>query len=557
MTKNLFWFLSISIVLTCLFSSRDFDSRYGRSINGDGKAYYAYLPALFIYNDPSYAFVDSMEMKYYPEDRSQFKDFKNEQKNGKYVNKTFPGLSILYAPFFFLAMFVSWIGGYAIDGYSTPFQIGIALSHIVYFFIGLRFLLSFFRSLKIKDSISYTLFTGILFGTNVWYYLVYDHSVGHIHNFFMACVFIWTLSRWIQTKRVYFLGWSGVILSLLIITRPTNAVMLLFLPFLASLYSVNLKELFSKKYLQFKPLVPYVGLGMTLLAIPFLLWKWQSDLWIVYSYGEEGFDFTDPQLFNFLFSYEKGWLLWAPLMLVFLILGTIYLLKQSILHLVYFWIPLGLIIYVLSSWWCWTYGAGFGQRPMIEYYPFILIGAALLLKNRKRFAMILLLTVPFCLLSFVQSYQIANSILNGGTTTKEQYWSHFLQLKRDAPRVEIDPKWKLIDSKKLSFHQKVDKEHAFSKSVKTSELDSVQKIVIRSEIGGKHKDPNLSLVVSNQDGSFYQSLNLGYVLYSEPRLIEFAVDVPRLKDQQFVFYVWNGDTESEAVIDFMEIRCYK
>jgi len=77
MTKNIFWFLSISIVLTCMFASREFDSRYGRSINGDGKAYYAYLPALFIYQDPSYAFVDSMELKYYPEDRSQFKDFRN------------------------------------------------------------------------------------------------------------------------------------------------------------------------------------------------------------------------------------------------------------------------------------------------------------------------------------------------------------------------------------------------------------------------------------------------------------------------------------------------
>jgi len=88
--------------------------------------------------------------------------------------------------------------------------------------------------------------------------------------------------------------------------------------------------------------------------------------------------------------------------------------------------------------------------------------------------------------------------------------------------VEIDPKCKLTESRKLLFHQKVDKEHAFSKTVKTSELDSVSKIILRAEIGGKHKDPNSSLVVSNQDGSFYKSISIGYVLYSEPRLIEFG-----------------------------------
>lgn len=556
MTKNLFWFLSISVVLTCMFMSGDFNSRYGRSINGDGKAYYAYLPALFIYQDPSYAFVDSMEMKYYPEDRSQFKEFRTEQKNGKFVNKTFPGLSILYAPFFFLAMFVAWVGGFPVDGYSLPFQLGIALSHVVYFFIALRFLLSFFRSLKIQDSISYLLFLGIIFGTNVWYYLIYDHSVGHVHSFFLASVFIWTLSRWIQTKRVQFLGWSGVVLSFLVITRPTNGVMLLFLPFIAGLHSVRLKDVFSEKYFQIKPLLPFVSIGVVILAIPFLLWKWQSDLWIVYSYGEEGFDFTNPQLYNFLFSYEKGWLLWTPIMLVFLILGGIYFINRSVMQLLYYWLPLGLIIYILSSWWCWTYGAGFGQRPLIEYYPFILIGTVLFLKNSKRIIAILLLIVPFCLLSLVQSYQIVNSILNGGTTSKEQYWSHFLQLKRDAPRVEIDPNWRLIESKKLSYIQKVDKEHAYSKAIKTSEQDSVKKIVLRAKIGGKHKDPNLSLVVSNQDGSFYHSINIGHLIYAEPRLLEFEVDIPILNDQVFVFYVWNGDSDSEGDVNSLEISCY-
>ena len=39
MKKNLFWWISISIVLCGIFSAHEFDGRYGRSINGDGKAY--------------------------------------------------------------------------------------------------------------------------------------------------------------------------------------------------------------------------------------------------------------------------------------------------------------------------------------------------------------------------------------------------------------------------------------------------------------------------------------------------------------------------------------
>ena len=35
--KSLFWIIGISLVLVGMFSVRDFDGRYGRSINGDAK----------------------------------------------------------------------------------------------------------------------------------------------------------------------------------------------------------------------------------------------------------------------------------------------------------------------------------------------------------------------------------------------------------------------------------------------------------------------------------------------------------------------------------------
>jgi len=546
--KSLFWIIGISFVLIGMFSVRDLDGRYGRSINGDAKAYYAYLPALFIYNDPSYSFIDTVEKKYYPEDGSQFKDFRIEQKNGKSVNKTFPGLSILYAPFFFLSMLFAWIFGFPLDGYSAPFQWGIAFSHLVYFFVGLRFLLAFFRSYKISDSISYWIFAFLLFGTNCWYYLVYDHTVSHIHSFFLACVLLWAMQQWISTKRVTFFGLIGCLMALLVIIRPTNAVMLLFLPLLLVLRNVKLKALFNKEVFHLKQLIVPVLVGLSLLAVPFLFWKWQSDLWVVYSYGEETFDFKHPHLLEFLFSYEKGWLLWTPLSLFALIGGIIYFGKQSWKVLLMFLMPLMIIVYILSSWWCWTYGSGFGQRPMIEYLPFIALGFAFFAQNYFKKVHLALLVVPFSALAMIQSYQIANSILNGGLTTKKEYWSHFLQLKRDAPNAVIPKGLYVKSAVRVERLCTIDEQHAFSYSVETTNLKGTNKLRVELTIGAEYKNTDIRLVVSSKDGGFYQDRFLGDFLYESPREMSFMFDLPISDSSIYQAYVWNGDTKRKAVV---------
>lgn len=562
--KNSFWIISISLVMIGILFSRDWQSRYSNPINGDAKAYYAYLPALFIYQDPTFSFVKDVEKTYYPEDGSQFKDFMNEQPNGRSVNKTFPGLSILYAPFFFVAMAFAWISGYPVDGYSMPFQIAIVLSHVVYFFIGLRFLLAFLRSIRVKDEVAYLLFVGVIFGTNCWYYVIYDHSVSHIHNFFLSSVFIWTMSEWVRTKNAKALGWMGVTLAILVITRPTNGIMLLFLPLIASIRSGErkfrpdqLKPLFSRSAWELKRLIPYLGIGIIVLSIPFLLWKWQTGYWLVYSYKDEGFDFSHPHTLEFLFSYQKGWLLWSPLLIFGLVYSVAYLTKRSKVDLLLFILPIGLIIYILSSWWCWTYGDGFGQRPMIEYIPFIVIGAALFVDRIRSFRIGYLIVIPFSLLSLVQGYQIRNSILVGGSTSKSDYWSHFLQLRRDPPSVEEDPSWGLIKSYGNNKPGRVDEKHPFSDVVSSDTISSVNHVVAKVKIGGKHNDRNLRVVLSGSDGKVYQAYFLADDLYPETRSMEFYLKVPDDVSRAYSLYIWNGDTDSKATVDQLELRCYR
>jgi hypothetical protein len=564
MKKNSFWIISITLVLVGILFSRDWDSRYSNPINGDAKAYYAYLPAIFIYQDPTFTFINEVENTYYPRDGSQFKDFMNEQKNGRSVNKTFPGLSILYAPFFFVAMGIAWIGGFPVDGYSMPFQLAIAFSHVAYFFIGLRFLLGFLRSFRVKDGISYMLFTAVIFGTNSWYYIIYDHSVGHIHNFFLSSVLIWTMSEWVRTRNSKALGWMGVTLALLVITRPTNAVMLLFLPLITSIRSSEhrfspdqLKPLFSKMAWNIKQLLPYLAIGLIVLSVPFLLWKWQTDMWLVYSYKDEGFDFKHPYTLEFLFSYQKGWLLWSPVLIFGLVYSIAHWLKRSVLDLLLFILPIGLIIYVLSSWWCWTYGDGFGQRPMIEYIPFILIGTAFFVDGLRSYRMGYLIVLPLSFLSLIQGYQVRNSILSGGSTTKADYWTHFLQLRRDPPSVKIDLSWELVDSYSFDKMGYIDKQHPYSSAVNSDTLRGVNHLLARVKISGKEKDQNLRLILSGSDGKVYQAFFLADFIFPETQQMEFYFQVPDEEKRAYSLYVWNGHTDSKASIDFMELKCYR
>jgi hypothetical protein len=561
--KHGFWILTIGMILCGLYLSRDWNSRYGKPINGDAKSYYAYLPAIFIYQDPTFSFVKQVETTYYPEDGSQFKDFMNEQPNGRSVNKTFPGLSILYAPFFFIAMLIAWIGGYPVDGYSMPFQVAHAMAHVVYFFLGLRILLAFLRSFRIGDHVSYLLFTAVIFGTNCWYYLVYDHSVGHIHNFFLASVLIWTMSEWVRSRDPKLVGWMGITLVLLVITRPTNGVMLLFLPLIIRIHSLDtrpsLKQfrfLFDASTWPVKRVFPLVVGGVALLSIPFILWKWQTGLWLVYSYKDEGFDFLHPHTWEFLFSYQKGWLLWSPLLIFGLVYSLAYWARRSWMDLLLFVAPLALIIFVLSSWWCWTYGDGFGQRPMIEFIPFILISVAFFLSRIPSYWLGYLLVLPLSLLSLVQGYQVWNSILISGQTTKVDYWSHFLQLRKDLPSVQVDPEWKMVGTFSLNEKTFTDLKNPYSKVVSSDTMSGIKHLVVRLSISGEEGDKNIRAVISSSDGKIYQSFFPGEHLYTESSMMEFYLRVPDEK-RAYSLYVWNGDTESTSTIEHLELRCYK
>jgi hypothetical protein len=87
-------------------------------------------------------------------------------------------------------------------------------------------------------------------------------------------------------------------------------------------------------------------------------------------------------------------------------------------------------------------------------------------------------------------------------------------------------------------------------------LKSVKIAVLSIEIATNTSKPDLRLVLSNQDGTLYKDVYLGDFISGSATQMEFKIELPDLKNQILSYYVWNGDTSTEAEITAMRLRCY-
>jgi hypothetical protein len=198
---------------------------------------------------------------------------------------------------------------------------------------------------------------------------------------------------------------------------------------------------------------------------------------------------------------------------------------------------------------------GFGQRPMIEFLPFIFLPALLELKEWKHRQWSLFVVIPLVFLSLFQGYQVANSIMVGGSTTSSAYWKHFLQWKRDAPSIDIPKSWQLVASKEQWIGVELNEKNEFSPAVSLRVSKKCQSLVVEVVISGEHRDPNIRLVISGDKG-FYQAFYLGDYLYDDNRSMAFLVPLNGAEDNMFIAYVWNGKTASKAMVKKLEMAAY-
>ncbi|OON70801.1 hypothetical protein [Hymenobacter sp. CRA2] len=401
----------------------------------DAMGYYLYLPAKFIYNDLSYLrFIPDIMREYSPTG-SFYQAFQVPGgPEGAMVMKYPVGLAILQTPFFFLGHWAAGWLHYPQDGFSAPYQVAIAFGGMVYGLLGLgilrRVLLRFY-----SDVITAVTLALLVLGTNYLQYAVFDAAMPHTYDFTLYALLIWATIHWHERPRRWVAAAIGLLLGLLILTRPSEAVAVL----IPLLWGVSSKQTAREKLqlvLRRWPDVLLLGLFLFLGVLPQLLyWKWATGSFIVYSYQEQTFSFLKPHTWPVLFSFRKGWLIYTPLMLLTIVgIGLLWRRHRSIALSVtaYFIINL----WVVSAWDVWWYGGSIGQRALVQSYAALSLGLAALLAwaaepQRRTVAAWLLapLIVLLVDLNLFQHWQYMYGYIHAEEMTKRYYWAIFNKTK--------------------------------------------------------------------------------------------------------------------------------
>ncbi|HVX01094.1 MAG TPA: hypothetical protein VHA52_11780 [Candidatus Babeliaceae bacterium] len=420
-------FLSAVVVTVILFNETEWKTDM---LAWDKSDYYIYLPAAFIYHDIGHLdFQPAISQKYNINKDIKFYAIYDEAATGRRMNKYPVGVSVMELPFFLIAhAYCCLTNAYPADGYSRPYMEAIAFATAIWVIIGLIFLRSFLKRFYSDDIVAIALLL-ILFGTNLYSYTAFDYGMSHSFSFTLFAMLLYFTEKWYRTEKGSDLVGIGIVMGLIIITRPTNALM-----GLVPLCWGNWAAIVRRKPLPaFIAMLCFIGV----LFIQLGYWKYTAGKWIHFSYENEGFDFSSPNIWNGLFSYRKGWFVYTPLALIALI-SLVFLWRQykrlTIITGAYFLV----MIYVVFSWTQWFYGGSFGCRVLIETYPLLALPLCALLYEIGRKRKIWLTTTITLVFGFTiwlnvwQNYQFTKSFLPTDGTTKELYWHIFGKMPGSA-----------------------------------------------------------------------------------------------------------------------------
>lgn len=357
--KKYFVFFVISVII---FFSHAIYTKH--AIYGDGNGYYSYTQALYFEKSlnfkPIYNYLSNFPGRNYIFSRVFWGSGSNP----------FPvGTGIVWLPsMFFMSFFSS-------DRFSLTYELGPGLMGILFMLGGLYFIeKNLLRSFS-KNAVFWTIL--VLFGgSSIFYYTALEPALSHQPAFFLIS-FLLYLSG---SKKIIHPIILGILSGLLSIVRIPDTILLI--PIILSL------KLSAKGWASFL-------LGFALAASPQVInqsVQYGGILINPYLTGQSGtWQVNLLHSLEYLFSPIRGLFVWTPIFLVG-IWGLIKLKAKNILITF-------LIMWLVSSSWSAYLSAGFGQRFMFSFYPYLAVGIAFLfnrLKNMER----MLYSIPFVVWNF-------------------------------------------------------------------------------------------------------------------------------------------------------------
>jgi hypothetical protein len=402
-------------------------------IRSDGKGYYDYLPAVFIYKDIHFGFrsneiefaeknlnhdIDSRgyDIRIYPSDHT--------------INKYPCGLSILWMPFFGAThVLTSFVDKNSATGYSMSYQWTIVIAALVYLWMGLLYLRKLLSHYTQNNVLIRLVQVLVLFATNLFLFAYYEPAFSHIYSFSLITIFFYAWIQLAKTGRKKYMYLIGILLALIILVRPFNVLVILFLPFFSGGFNPFINDLKNMFVVQGRHF--YLGMlaFFALVSIQPIIWYIQCGQFLPWTYNKETFHFAQPVLFKTLFGFKKGLFIYTPVLLL-TAFAFIKLIQQKKTALT-FTLGLALIIlhYIISSWQTWWYGGSFGLRPYIDFYSvFAVMGIVAFVSVQSSLKAITLVFVSCCLfLNIFQSWQFTHGIISEETMTAKGYTAVFLK----------------------------------------------------------------------------------------------------------------------------------
>lgn len=341
-----------------------------KALTWDVFGYYLYLPATFIYDDPGLTdpvWLDNIMDEYQPS--ATLYQLVNGT-DGKRVIKYTSGLALLWAPFFFLAHWIAQWLGYPADGFSLPYQLVLSYAGILWAITGLLLL----RKILIRyfdDIVTSVTLLLIGIGTNYFQLTAFDGTLlSHNFLFTLYALLVYSTIRWYERPGYGHSFLIGLSCGLITLIRPSEVICVL-IPLLWNTTSWR-QFTFRFKILKFCfiHLAAFILPALAVGAVQLIYWKTTSGNWLFYSYVNpgEGFRFFPPYIFEFLFSFRKGWFIYTPVM-IFAFIGFYHLYKWGKswnLAIITFIL---LDIWIISAWSCWWYAGGsFSSRAILPAY---------------------------------------------------------------------------------------------------------------------------------------------------------------------------------------------
>lgn len=425
--KNKFSTISIYIVLlVALIMDISYKKWLDQDevIKQDVHSYYGYLPTIFIFDDIG---VNKSNYEY---KENAFYFWLASTTNGKSIFKERYGLAILYSPFFFTAHAIATTFDYPTNGFSEPYLFMLVLSSLFYLFFGLIFIRKTLMIFKIPDiNIGLTiLLLGL--GTNLLCYSTQSAPMPHVYSFSLIAIIFYYNIRLVNYGGIWNVAVIGILMGLITLIEVRNGLILSCL--LIMFFS---ESRMSIKFAQIGKYVFVFLIAVILLWIPQIIyWKKVMGIYTWPSFAVDKYFFNAPKIWDGIFSFRKGWLIYSPIIL-FAILGFFYMKDELKTYRKAIVMYLILTIYVVFSYWNWWYGGSFGQRPLIDSYALLALPLAVFIGEiLKRSTIIKFLGVIaglfFIWLNIFQTYQYDHTSLHWEGMTRELYFKQFGKYER-------------------------------------------------------------------------------------------------------------------------------